>query len=61
MSPYRREDDWWDVLFYVVVAAILIFGLWACQKGDKEKCEARGGVWLTREQACVAGPDKPLR
>lgn len=61
MSRYHSygDDSWVEVVMLLVLCVILMFGLWACQKGDREKCEERGGVWLSRESACVSGP--PVR
>lgn len=58
MSRYHSYNHYWwiEPLMALVLVIALIFGIKACQADERQKCEQRGGVWLVRESACVAGP-----
>lgn len=55
----NRPTDEPGCLFHVIILALcfgFIFLMNYCSKDEKADCEARGGVWLQREFACVSTP-----
>lgn len=44
------------VLIFLALAALAWLVVLALQSDARSDCEARGGVWLYRESACVQGP-----
>lgn len=61
MTGYHRirNDDSIaaDLIGLGIAVLLFVFLLVFCVGPERKKCEARGGVYLPRERACVRGPD----
>lgn len=61
MSRYHRyhsysDGDWVEAVVMLLLAIALIFLVSWCDGPKRDECKARGGVYLEREDACVAPP-----
>ena len=50
--------DWESILVYLGIAIASLGLVVVCTADERRACEARDGVWLWRETACVKGPDE---